>query len=238
MKLNKYTFRKLVWLIALASIIFDSFIFISLPNLPMNIKLNSKFEEISMSANDFSEETDVKLEELEMRRKTESERALRRKKDLLSIREREKELEEEKRLEEEKKLEEEKVIYENSYPIEEPSNGLIVYETETTETYHENIEWYTIEVSYYCPCYICCGKEDGITASGNLAIEGVTVALPSSIPLGTIIVIDGHEYVCQDRGGAIIDYGNNYIRADIFLNSHEDCLARGRYITEGYIIWE
>ena len=232
MKLNKYTFRKLVWLIALISIIFDSFIFISLPNLSMYIKLNSKFEEISMTANDFLEETDVKLEELEERKKTESERALRRKKDLLSIREREKELEEEKR------LEEEKVIYENSYPIEEPSNGLIVYETETTETYHENIEWYTIEVSYYCPCYICCGKEDGITASGNLAIEGVTVALPSSIPLGTIIVIDGHEYVCQDRGGAIIDYGNNYIRADIFLNSHEDCLARGRYITEGYIVWE
>ena len=145
--------------------------------------------------------------------------------------------EQEKKLEEEKRLEEEKTIYENNHPIEEPNSEPIICETETTET-HENIEWYTIEVSYYCPCYICCGKEDGITASGNLAIEGVTVALPSSIPLGTIIVIDGHEYVCQDRGGAIIDYGNNYIRADIFLNSHEDCLARGRYITEGYIIWE
>ena len=224
----KYIFRKLVWLIALISIIFDSFIFISLPNLPMNIKLNSEFEEISMAANDFLKETDVKLEELEKRKKTESEseRALRRKKELLRIKE------------QEKKLEEEKTIYENTHPIEELNSEPIICETETTETYHKNIEWYTIEVSYYCPCYICCGKEDGITASGNLAIEGVTVALPSSIPLGTIIVIDGHEYVCQDRGGAIIDYGNNYIRADIFLNSHEDCLARGRYITEGYIVWE
>ena len=229
----KYIFRKLVWLIALISIIFDSFIFISLPNLPMNIKLNSEFEEISMAANDFLKETDVKLEELEERKKakSESERALRRKKELLRIKE------QEKKLEEEKRLEEEKTIYENNHPIEEPNSEPIICETETTET-HENIEWYTIEVSYYCPCYICCGKEDGITASGNLAIEGVTVALPSSIPLGTIIVIDGHEYVCQDRGGAIIDYGNNYIRADIFLNSHEDCLARGRYITEGYIVWE
>ena len=229
----KYIFRKLVWLIALISIIFDSFIFISLPNLPMNIKLNSEFEEISMVANDFLKETDVKLEELEERKKakSESERALRRKKELLRIKE------QEKKLEEEKRLEEEKTIYENNHPIEEPNSEPIICETETTET-HENIEWYTIEVSYYCPCYICCGKEDGITASGNLAIEGVTVALPSSIPLGTIIVIDGHEYVCQDRGGAIIDYGNNYIRADIFLNSHEDCLARGRYITEGYIVWE
>ena len=233
MKLNKYTFRKLVWLIALISIIFDSFIFISLPNLPMNIKLNSEFEEISMAANDFLKETDVKLEELEERKKakSESERALRRKKELLRIKE------QEKKLEEEKRLEEEKTIYENNHPIEEPNSKPIICETETTET-HENIEWYTIEVSYYCPCYICCGKEDGITASGNIAIEGITVALPSSIPLGTRIVIDGHEYVCQDRGGAIIDYGNNYIRADIFLNSHEDCLARGRYITEGYIVWE
>ena len=229
----KYIFRKLVWLIALISIIFDSFIFISLPNLPMNIKLNSEFEEISMAANDFLKETDVKLEELEERKKakSESERALRRKKELLRIKE------QEKKLEEEKRLEEEKTIYENNHPIEEPNSEPIICETETTET-HENIEWYTIEVSYYCPCYICCGKEDGITASGNIAIEGITVALPSSIPLGNIIVIDGHEYVCQDRGGAIIDYGNNYIRADIFLNSHEDCLARGRYITEGYIVWE
>lgn len=124
-------------------------------------------------------------------------------------------------LEDTPKIEKEVVVEEPSSIVEELSN----------------IEWYTIEVSHYCPCYICCGKTDGITASGAYATEGVTVSLPSSIPLGTRIVIDGHEYICQDRGGAIVGYEDNYIRADIFLYSHEECLRRGRYVTEGYIIW-
>ena len=121
--------------------------------------------------------------------------------------------------------------------IEEPIIEEPVVEEPIVEQPPGNIEWYTIEVSFYCACYQCCGKTDGITASGDYATEGVTVALPSSIPLGTHIVIDGHEYICQDRGGAIIDYGGNFIRADIYLNSHEECLRRGRYYTEGYIIW-
>ena len=121
--------------------------------------------------------------------------------------------------------------------IEEPIIEEPVVEEPIVEQPPSNIEWYTIEVSFYCACYQCCGKTDGITASGDYATEGVTVALPSSIPLGTHIVIDGHEYICQDRGGAIIDYGGNFIRADIYLNSHEECLRRGRYYTEGYIIW-
>ena len=229
MKLNKYTFRKLVWLIALISIIFDGFIFISLPNLPMNIKLNSRFEEISMTANDFLEETDTKLEELEVRRKINAERALRRKEALLTIKERE------------RKLEEEKAIYEANHSIEEPkveiteepSNEIV------DESYvYQNIEWYTMEVSYYCPCEICCGKTDGITACGLRAIEGVTVAVPDFIPLGTKIVIDGYEYIAQDRGGYIIALDSNTIRVDIFVNSHDKALAMGRYVTQGYIIWE
>lgn len=231
----KYIFRKLYWLIALISIIFDSFIFISLPNLPMDIKLNSKFEEISMNTNDFLEETDAKLEELEKlkeQRKIESEtqRAWRRKNELLRIRE------------EERRLEEERVLYETNHSIEEPRNEYI-YESEPgneiiDESIAQNIEWYTIEVSYYCPCEICCGKTDGITASGFVAMEGVTVAVPDFIPLGTKIVIDGHEYIAQDRGGYIIALGNNTIRVDIFVSSHEKALAMGRYVTQGYIVWE
>ena len=229
MKLNKYTFRKLVWLIALISIIFDGFIFISLPNLPMNIKLNSRFEEISMTANDFLEETDTKLEELEVRRKIETERAFKRKKELLTIKERE------------RKLEEEKAVYEANHPIEEPEIEIVeeLNNEIVDEPYiYQNIEWYTMEVSYYCPCEICCGKTDGITASGLRAIEGVTVAVPDFIPLGTKIVIDGYEYIAQDRGGYIVALDSNTIRVDIFVNYHEKALAMGRYVTQGYIIWE
>ena len=130
------------------------------------------------------------------------------------------------------KTKEEMIEEEEEVIVEEP-----IIEEPIVEEPPSNIEWYTIEVSFYCACYQCCGKTDGITASGDYATEGVTVALPSSIPLGTHIVIDGHEYICQDRGGAIIDYGGNFIRADIYLNSHEECLRRGRYYTEGYIIW-
>ena len=135
------------------------------------------------------------------------------------------------------KTKEEMIEEEEEVIVEEPIVEEPIIEEPIVEEPPSNIEWYTIEVSFYCACYQCCGKTDGITASGDYATEGVTVALPSSIPLGTHIVIDGHEYICQDRGGAIIDYGGNFIRADIYLNSHEECLRRGRYYTEGYIIW-
>ncbi len=134
-------------------------------------------------------------------------------------------------------IEEEKEVIVEEPIIEEPIVEEPIVEEPIVEQPPSNIEWYTIEVSFYCACYQCCGKIDGITASGDYATEGVTVALPSSIPLGTHIVIDGHEYICQDRGGAIVDYGNNFIRADIYLDSHEECMQRGRYYTEGYIIW-
>lgn len=59
-------------------------------------------------------------------------------------------------------------------------------------------------ITAYCPCVKCCGKNDGITASGVKAVEGVTVAMNKSIPFGTKIYIDGvGERIVQDRGGAI-----------------------------------
>ena len=76
----------------------------------------------------------------------------------------------------------------------------------------------------YCACKKCCGKTDGITASGVKAVQGVTVAMNKSIPFGTRVYIEGvGERVVQDRGGAI--KGN---RVDIFFNSHSDALKFGR----------
>lgn len=41
-----------------------------------------------------------------------------------------------------------------------------------------------VTVTHYCTCSTCCGKSDGITASGLRATPGVTVAVdPSIIPL-------------------------------------------------------
>ena len=79
-------------------------------------------------------------------------------------------------------------------------------------------------ITAYCPCVKCCGKSDGITASGVKATEGVTVAMNKSIPFGTKIYIDGvGERIVQDRGGAI--KGN---RIDIYFDNHQSALNFGR----------
>ena len=93
-------------------------------------------------------------------------------------------------------------------------------EVETTKQYET--ETYTITA--YCPCVKCCGKSDGITASGEKAVEGITVAMDKSMPFGTKIYIDGvGERIVQDRGGAI--KGN---RIDLYFDSHEKALEFGR----------
>lgn len=88
----------------------------------------------------------------------------------------------------------------------------------------------TYLLTAYCPCEICCGQwsntENPVTASGNPAVEGVTIAAPSEFAFGTELVIDGHTYVVQDRGGAIT--GNHL---DVYFSTHEKALnfAMGYY---------
>ena len=74
------------------------------------------------------------------------------------------------------------------------------------------------EISYYDSCYQCCGKTNGITASGEKVQEGVTVAADTSIlPMGSKIYIEGIGWrTVQDRGGAI--KGN---KLDIYVPSHD-----------------
>lgn len=74
----------------------------------------------------------------------------------------------------------------------------------------------------------CCGKTDGITASGTKAKEGRTIAVdPDIIPLGTEVEIDGHTYIAEDIGGAID--GN---RIDVYVSSHERAWELGVYDAE------
>lgn len=80
-----------------------------------------------------------------------------------------------------------------------------------------------VKLTAYCPCEKCCGKSDGITASGEKAVQGVTAATDKSIPFGARLYIDGvGERVAQDRGGAI--RGN---RIDVYFDSHTDALEFG-----------
>jgi len=82
------------------------------------------------------------------------------------------------------------------------------------------------KVTAYCACISCCGKTDGITASGTQATANHTIAAPSTFAFGTKVVINGTTYTVEDRGGAI--QGN---RIDIYMNSHSEALAWGvRYL--------
>ena len=85
-----------------------------------------------------------------------------------------------------------------------------------------NIETYI--ATAYCPCNRCCGKTDGITATGTKATAGRTIAVdPQKIPLGSTVIINGQTYVAEDIGGAV--KGN---RVDIFFNTHAEALKFGR----------
>lgn len=82
-------------------------------------------------------------------------------------------------------------------------------------------------VTAYCPCMICCGKTNGITASGTRATANHTIAAPSTFAFGTKVVINGVTYTVEDRGGAI--QGN---RIDVYMNSHAEALQWGSRILE------
>ena len=56
-------------------------------------------------------------------------------------------------------------------------------------------------ITYYWPGEDVYGR---LTSTGAIAEEGRTIAVdPSIIPYGSIVLINGNEYVAQDCGGAI-----------------------------------
>ena len=82
------------------------------------------------------------------------------------------------------------------------------------------------KVTAYCACMQCCGKTNGITASGTKATANRTIATPSTFSFGTKVKINGTTYTVEDRGGAI--QGN---RIDIYMNTHSEALKWGvRYL--------
>lgn len=97
-----------------------------------------------------------------------------------------------------------------------------------TELEQENIDMnleylgiYTLTA--YCSCEECCGKSDGITASGVKARPNHTIAAPSEFAFGTKLMINGIEYTVEDRGGAIKDN-----RIDVYFDSHQEAINFGK----------
>lgn len=92
----------------------------------------------------------------------------------------------------------------------------------TTTAFAE--EWVYLGVyrtTGYDLCWRCCGKTDGITASGTKAEVGRTCAAPKNLPFGTRVYIEGVGYrTVEDRGGAI--RGN---KIDVLCANHSACYA-------------
>lgn len=106
----------------------------------------------------------------------------------------------------------------------EKSTTYVVEASGVMETGPIEEEWELYTLTAYCSCERCCGKTDGITATGTHAIEGVTIAVdPDDIPYGSYVDIEGlGTYIAEDCGGAI--KGN---RIDIYFDSHEAALKFG-----------
>lgn len=86
-----------------------------------------------------------------------------------------------------------------------------------------------VTVTHYDCCVECCGKVDGLTASGTHATPYSTVAVdPSVIPLGADVLVDYGDgaglrrYRAEDIGGAI---KGSYI--DLCVGSHAEAQQLG-----------
>lgn len=103
-------------------------------------------------------------------------------------------------------------------------NNTVEVTSRSSSSRTNDIGYVAFVATGYCPCAKCCGKTNGITASGVKAKAGVTVAMPNKYKFGTKIKIKGMgTYIVQDRGGAI--KGN---KIDIFFNTHQEALNFGR----------
>lgn len=84
----------------------------------------------------------------------------------------------------------------------------------------------TATVTAYCACTLCCGPHaTGLNARGKHPVQGVSVAGPRNIPLGTHVRIEGmtNVFTVDDRTARRFDG-----RFDLFFNSHKDALKFGR----------
>lgn len=98
---------------------------------------------------------------------------------------------------------------------------LLTFLISVSSILHAQAEWLIAECSAYTP--YDCGT---ITATGEAVHVGGVAC--NFLPFGTIVVIDGVEYIVNDRCG--IDGC-----IDIFTESYEEAIQFGRQYKEVYI---
>lgn len=92
-------------------------------------------------------------------------------------------------------------------------------------------------VTHYAVCVECCGKTDGITASGRIATPYVSVAVdPGIIPLGSDVLVDYGDgeinYLRADDTGS----GVTGDHIDLCVGSYEEAVQLGVRMATVYYI--
>lgn len=89
------------------------------------------------------------------------------------------------------------------------------------------------QITHYCPCAICNGRSDGLTATGTKLTPGRTIAVdPSVIPLGSTVWIEGYgTRIAEDTGGAI---KGKHI--DMLVSGHTEAYDKGVVYRDVYIV--
>lgn len=113
---------------------------------------------------------------------------------------------------------------------EHKENLAVMADAAAAELSKPKLTYYGVcTITFYCAGACCCGQwASGNTASGTRATPNRTVA-HGSLPFGTRLLIDGQEYVVEDRGV-------NGAWVDIFVPTHAEADARGMYQTEVWIV--
>lgn len=81
--------------------------------------------------------------------------------------------------------------------------------------------------THYCCCKKCCGKTNGITASGKKVYNGMPnpyYVACNWLPLGSVIQVKGKNYTVVDRGGSSL---SNKGRIDIFTPAGHNAAIKG-----------
>lgn len=86
-------------------------------------------------------------------------------------------------------------------------------------------------VTAYCACATCCGREGGLTFSGEKPVKGITIAAPRSVPIGTVVRVKLHvgwkTFIVQDRTARRFDG-----RWDVFVSTHKEAIKFGKIKTK------
>lgn len=100
-----------------------------------------------------------------------------------------------------------------------------------TEVDYSNLTYFgQLNVTGYDPyCSHCCGKSDGITASGEYAEYYKTVAC-NTLPFGTEVYVEGYGYF------RVNDTGGSKVGIDIACESHEACAVMTKTNVNVYIV--